>query len=129
MLDIEGRELLLKALNINLRRGKLDEELHKASNASIYKKGDPGNLGNYRPISLLQTMYKILAALIKERIDAGIDNYVHKTQYGFRKAKSTAQALISARRLMDISEAEGSNLALILLDWEKAFDKSIMTDY
>ena len=91
--------------------------------ASIYKKGNPECLENYRPISLLQATYKILAALIKERIDAGIDQYVHKTQYGFRKAKSTAQALFIARRLMDLSEREGSNITLVLLDWEKAFDK------
>ena len=46
-----------------------------------------------------------------------------KTQSGFRKARSAAHALFVARRLMDISERQGTNLSLILLDWEKAFDK------
>ena len=84
-----------------------DQELDKASVASIYKKGDSENLENYRPISLLQTMYKIYASLIKERIDAAIDENIYKTQYGFRKHRSTAQALYIARRLLDISEQQG----------------------
>ena len=71
----------------------------------------------------LQTFYKIIASLIKERIDAGLDEFMHKTQYGFRRARSTAQAIFLARRLMDMSERQGTNLAMILLDWEKAFDK------
>ena len=94
-----------------------------ASVAAIYKKGDSSNLANYRPISLLQTFYKIIASLIKERIDAGLDKFMHKTQYEFRRARSTAQAIFLARRLMDMSERQGTNLTLILLDWEKAFDK------
>ena len=69
------------------------------------------------------TFYKIIASLIKERIDAGIDPYITKTQYGFRKGKSTSHALFVARRIMDNSEKTGSKLSMILLDWEKAFDK------
>ena len=46
-----------------------------------------------------------------------------KTQFGFRKKKSTAQALFITRRLQDIAEESGSALVLLFLDWEKAFDK------
>ena len=102
---------------------KWDHALDLANVVSIYKKGDSSNLANYRPISLLQVYYKIIAALVKERIDAGLDAYITKTQYGFRKSKSTAHAIFVARRIMDICEQEGSNLSIVLLDWEKAFDK------
>lgn len=101
----------------------MEETLNLANVASIYKKGDSTSLSNYRPISLLQTAYKILASLIKERIAAGIDDDIYKTQYGFRKDKSTAQAIYVARRLLDLSDRQGTNLTMILLDWEKAFDK------
>ena len=46
-----------------------------------------------------------------------------ETQFGFRKKKSTAQALFITRRLQDIAEESGSALVLLFLDWEKAFDK------
>ena len=87
------------------------------------KKGDSSNLANYRPISLLQVFYKIIAALIKERIDTGLDFFNTETQYGFRQGKSTAHAIFLARIILDISEQKGTNLSMILLDWEKAFDK------
>ena len=90
---------------------------------SIYKKGDSSRLSNYRPISLLTSCYKILAAMVKERLDKGLDSWLMNTQYGFRKTKCTAQAIYLARRLQDIAEKTNARSTLILLDWEKAFDK------
>ena len=79
---------------------------------------------NYRPIALLlQTFYKILAGMIKNRLLETYDTWVQDTQYGFRPKKSTAQAIFIARRLMDISERAGTNLTITLLDWKMAFDK------
>ena len=46
-----------------------------------------------------------------------------QTQYGFRKGKSTSQAVFVARRLQDMAEKSTCSGTLILLDWEKAFDK------
>ena len=103
-----------------------DEEL-KARVVMIYKKGSTSNIDNYRPISLINTMTKMFAAILKTRIAAVIDPYLHKTQYGFRKNKSTSQAIHIVRRMIDIGERttkdNGEFTQLILLDWEKAFDK------
>ncbi len=60
------------------------------------------------------------------RIAKGIDERIDKMQYGFRKSKSTGHALYVCRRLQDIAEAghaTDNKLVLLLLDWEKAFDK------
>ena len=46
-----------------------------------------------------------------------------KTQYGFRKNKSTIGAVFIARRLQELAERKGSSNMMLLLDWEKAFDK------
>ena len=101
----------------------MPEELTEANVASIFKKGDTQNLANYRPISLLNTLYKIYASIIHDRISTKIDGYITETQYGFRKKRSTAHALYLARRIQDLAEQSGENIALVLLDWEKAFDK------
>lgn len=50
---------------------------------------------------------------------------MQKTQYGFRKGKSTAQAIHCVRRAQDFAEKGGTKLSLVLLDWEKAFDKTL----
>ena len=93
----------------------------------IFKKGDSTKWENYRPISLLNSLYKILAAILKVRIADVIDPFLQKTQFGFRKNRSTSQALQFVRRIAEMGESlhEGINqsIIMILLDWEKAFDK------
>jgi len=118
-----NREKLLQLINNIHEKDELEETLNLANVASIFKKGDSSKLANYRPISLLQASYKIMAALIKERLDAGLDQVIYKTQYGFRHDKSTSQAIFLARRILDMAEQTNQNLTMILLDWEKAFDK------
>ena len=80
-------------------------------------------MANYRPISLLNTLYKIYVSVIHDRIANTIDEHITHTQYGFRKKRSTAHALYLARRIQDLGEQSGENVVLVLLDWEKAFDK------
>ena len=99
------------------------EEFTEANVASIFKKGDIQNLANYRPISLLNTLYKIYVSIIHDRIANNIDEHITNTQYGFRKKRSTAHALYLARRIQYLGEQSGENVVLVFFGWEKAFDK------
>ena len=85
----------------------------------IYKKGDTSKWENYRPISLLNTIYKLYAAIVHNRLATVIDPYLQKTQYGFRKSKGTADAIHCVRRIAEYGEITGNTLYLVLLDWEK----------
>ena len=97
----------------------------------LFKSGSTKMINNYRPISLLNTITKMFAAILKKRIAHKIDKYLHKTQYGFRSNKSTQQAIHIIRRLIELGERKSSdkrttreyNIHLLALDWEKAFDK------
>ena len=122
-LDSSNRAILLQSYNEILINNKYFDSLNLANIASIFKKGDPSKLENYRPIALLQTFYKLLAAMIKRRLVVVLEPWIHKTQYGLRPRKSTSQAIFLTRRLMDLAERQGTNMSLVLLDWEKAFDK------
>ena len=122
-LDKHNKHLLLELLNSWWDDERLPKEMSEARVASLYKKGDPNNLENYRPISLLNTLFKIIAMIIKWRIEEGIEDDLMSTQYGFRKGKSTTQAIYLARRLQEFAERAGLPGTMIFLDWEKAFDK------
>lgn len=80
-------------------------------------------LENYRPIALLNTVYKIYAAIIQRRLSDQLDKFLQKTQFGFRKDKSTADAIHCIRRIAEHGEQTQTKTLLVLLDWEKAFDK------
>ena len=90
---------------------------------SRFTKGRCNTDEKNRPIALLQTLYRILAGLIKNRLIQTYEAWIQRSQFGFRPKTSTAQAIFLARRLMDISERTGSNLSLVLLDWKMVFDK------
>ena len=94
------------------------------SKSSIHiQKGDSDKFENYRPISFFNTPYKIFAATLQRRISNTLDRHLQKTQYGFRKDRSTADAIHLIRRVIEYGESTNNRLHLLLLDWEKAFDK------
>ena len=118
-----NRTYLLELFNDILTVGIFPECFCLANIAACYKKGDASQMKNYRPIALLQVFYKILASLVRNRFQPAFEPWIQRTQFGFRPKKSTSQAIFIARRLLDISERQHTNLSLVLLDWEKAFDK------
>ena len=59
-----------------------------------------------------------------DRIFEKLDKHLQKTQYGFRTNKSTANAIFLIRRIIDTAERSNKQrIHMLLLDWEKAFDK------
>ena len=77
----------------------------------ICKKGDPGFCANYRPICLLSIAHKIFAAVLKQRLlTAGIDETIWASQFGFRSACSTDDAIVIARRRIEITEPSATDL-------------------
>ena len=59
----------------------------------IFKKGNANDLGNFRPISLLNSMYKIFASVLQKRLAATMEENFQLTQFSFKRKKSTADAL------------------------------------
>ena len=52
-----------------------------------------------------------------------MDKHLQKTQYGFRRNRGTADAIQLVRRIAEYGEKTTNPLIMVLLDWEKAFDK------
>ena len=65
----------------------------------IYKKGDTDEPSNYRPISLLNSFYKIYMIVIRKRLQTVLEDVLTRTQYGFRPSRSTSHALFLTRRM------------------------------
>ena len=122
-LDGESRKVILETLNECWRNETLIEDMNDARLAIIYKKGGTDLPQNYRPIALLNVIYKLLASIIQARISSKMDGTLDENQFGFRKGKSTAQPLFILRRTQEIQEEAALECHLLLLDWEKAFDK------
>ena len=59
---------LLHIFNLSLREGTLPTPMKRANVTPIFKGGDPRELGNYRPISVLTAFSKILEKLMFSRL-------------------------------------------------------------
>ena len=122
-MNTRNRIWFLNLINLWWENQRAPEDLFFARVVPIYKKGDTDEPSNYRPISLLNSFYKLYMILIRRRLQMVLEDTLTKTQYGFRPSRSTSHALFLTRRVQDIAEQQGSNLIITFLDWEKAFDK------
>ena len=96
----------------------MPDEMELAELVTLYKKGNVEDPANYRPIALLNTLYKLYASIIQVRLSQGLDASLclWETQYGFRKKRSTSQPLFVTRRLQDQAECTGDKLFMVFLD-------------
>lgn len=88
----------------------------------IFKKGDQTNIKNYRPISLTNTDYKIIAFVFARRLQKVIDNLINENQSAYIKGRYIEE---NARIILDLFDycVETNNEGIFLfLDFEKAFD-------
>lgn len=89
----------------------------------IYKKNERDNIANYRPITCLNTDYKIHTKTITERLATFITTVIHSDQAGFMRGRSIHDQTHLVQRVIQLAELTGDNGLIIALDQEKAYDK------
>ena len=93
---------------------------------ALHKKGSKTDVSNYRPITLLCSLSKVLEKVIFEQIVGHLEhfNLFDPRQYGFRKDHSTTLAVLDYVNIVLRAKecAETSKVNTILLDLSAAFD-------
>ena len=82
--------------NLSLQKGTCPDMLKIAKVIPIHKTDDKTQINNYRPISLLPAISKILEKIVYKRLLSflTINNILNLSQFGFRKNSSTDSAII-----------------------------------
>lgn len=110
--------------NLSLETGTFPAAFKAAVVCPVFKAGDKRNPSNYRPISLLSTLSKVLEKLVKRRVMRylEINNLLSSNQYGFRERRSTEDAVLTLTS-QTTSYLDGGDKCLgAFLDLQKAFD-------
>jgi hypothetical protein len=94
----------------------------------LYKKNERDNIANYRPITLLNTDYKILTKAMSLALSEVVSEMVHKDQAGFMPGQKIQDQIRLAQLIINWAECTSNNGVIISLDQEKAYDK-IKHDY
>ena len=91
---------LSKIFNLSMKTGTHPDCLKLAMVIPIHKKESKLEVSNYRPISLLSNINKLLEKIVHERTYSFLEKFgcLYKHQYGFRKSQSTNHA-IGLRRI------------------------------
>ena len=114
---------LLQAWKEGLRKGVLWRSAREAMIRLIYKKDDKEKVGNFRPISLCNTDYKIIAKVLAERIKGIIPKVVPEEQVGFVQGRDIRSNVVLARAVLEKIRNGDQIGGLLLLDCEKAYDR------
>ena len=111
---------LTNIFNNILKTKQIPDSWHEAN--ILFKKGDPKDIKNYRPISLLSHSYKVFTRLSQSRIERTLDEYQPREQAGFRKGYSTMDHLQALNQTIEKSNEYNWPLCIGFIDYEKAVD-------
>ena len=111
-------------INQSLVTGIFPTRMKIAKVIPLFKKDDPHVLDNYRPISLLPALSKVLEKVVFIQIYDYFDKngLFYKNQYGFRKIHSTELASLEITDIISENMDHGKLPLSIFLDLSKAFD-------
>lgn len=122
---------LLQILNFIGKKRKLPKTMTEVMIKLLPKKNNLTNLKNWRPISLMNTSTKIIAACINNRIVEVIPHIVGDTQFGFVKQRNIDQGINLVQKVRyelnqkhNVREGDDQHIAALSIDFEKAFDRS-----
>jgi hypothetical protein len=133
--DLEGISMqLLKAIshtictplshifNLSIQTGIFPEKLKKSRTVPIFKSGDPELCDNYRPISLLSSLSKVLEKMVSIQLVNHIElnHLLYEHQYGFQKNKSTEHNLTHLSNYIYSALNEKKYCIGIFLDLKKS---------
>ncbi|PNX67320.1 cysteine-rich receptor-like protein kinase, partial [Trifolium pratense] len=88
----------------------------------IPKVDSPQRLNDFRPISLVGSLYKILAKVLANRLRLVIGSVISETQTAFVKDRQILDGILIANEVVDEARKSKKELMLFKVDFEKAYD-------
>ena len=99
----------------SLPEGQTDSFLTK-------ERKDKTLIKNLRPLTLLNTLYKIASGILAEKIKSVLPSIISKDQYGFMAGKQAADLIELTREVIEDANTSRKNLSIFAIDFSGAFD-------
>ena len=117
------KTFIVTSLNYAYFKGKLSHS-HKIGIITLIPKGNKPRhlLNNWRPISLLNVIYKIASGCIANRLKHVLPYLIHENQTGFLKGRFIGENIRLLYDVLLYTELNDIAGMLMVIDFEKAFD-------
>ncbi|RVW39059.1 Transposon TX1 uncharacterized 149 kDa protein [Vitis vinifera] len=100
--------------------------INQSTNASFIvllpKKSMAKKISDYRPISLITSLYKIIAKVLAGRLRGILHETIHSTQGAFVQGRQILDAVLIANEIVDEKKRSGEEGVVFKIDFEKAYD-------
>ena len=115
---------LCDLFNKSLVSGIFPDDWKCARVTPLFKQGEPSDLNNYRPISLVSIIVKVFERIVYDQSYNFLtkEEIISNHQSGFRSLHSTVTALLEATDNWVFNIDRGNVNAVVFLDLKKAFD-------
>ena len=113
---------LLHLMNLIVSSKSLPTKLKESEIVTIFKKGDTFNCANYRPINLLNHIYKVLMQIIYKRISKTLQETLHDTQAAYQPQRGTIEQIQALQQIIEKCKEFNVDGVICFIDFTKAFD-------
>ena len=115
---------LTKIFNKSIVLGQFPSEWKAARVIPVFKNGQRTMLDNYRPISILPVVSKLIERILYNQISEYLEkeSILFEYQFGFRSCHSTTTTLIDCTNEWYVNMDRGHYNSVVFLDIKKAFD-------
>ena len=114
---------VVRSINYGFSKGELSITQREGIITCIPKENKPRHfVKNYRPISLLNCVYKIASGVIANRIKGTLHKLIHTDQTGFIAGRYIGENIRLIYDIMQYTEENSIPGLLLSADFEKAFD-------
>ena len=115
---------LVHLFNLSIKTGIFPSKLKASRTVPVFKSGDPLCCDNYRPISLLSSLSKILEKFVANQLVNHLEynKLLYEHQYGFQRGKSTVHNLTHLTNFVSKELNDKKFVVGVFLDLKKAFD-------
>ncbi|MCO5590485.1 hypothetical protein L7F22_044455 [Adiantum nelumboides] len=114
---------LCDLLNLWRREGTIQPEFNKGLIKLIPKGQDKLEVKSFRPLTMLNTVYKVMAKALTLRIRTVVGQVVHSKQFGFVQGRSIHEAILNVITAIDWAAEQEDEYVMINMDLEKAYDR------
>jgi len=108
--------------NASLSHGLIPNDWKKANIIPVFKKGKKSSANNYRPISLLPIISKVLERCIYKRVISFLRDKITPAQFGFLANRSTDTQLLTVFSDIHKHYDKKEQIDVVYFDISKAFD-------